>query len=345
MLKVIIPFLLLLLLASCIDPLDFEHKNQQKHLVIEGSFTNNPEHNYVKLSYSKPYGDAYMEYDTLATVYITSGDGAAKYDFLYDSVTSRYYPVAGAAAFGEPGKKYMLHVAIGDSLYLSPWITMPQPIPVEKINLEMDEQMFAFKGDKEKVRYPGYRVLVDYQDPAGERNFMRWSFVVNYEVSTQPWYYINDDGKPAPKDCCAKCLITEKLDKFKVVDDRLTDGNKVNNQEVLFMPFHRYFGVKHKLKVFQYAVTEEAYNFYRILEQQKESTGTVFDPPPAQVVGNMYNARNENEQVLGFFGVSAVTEKEITVLREEVNHGFLPWQFPDDCRELTGSTASFPSDW
>ncbi|AKD02537.1 DUF4249 domain-containing protein [Pontibacter korlensis] len=345
MLRVIFPLVLLLLAVGCIDPIDFDHKDQQRHLVIEGSFTNDPEHNYVRLSHAKPYSDQYSEYEKKASVAVYSSDGNEKYEFEYDSATTRYYPIDGAAAYGKPGKTYMLHIDIGDSVYQSPWITMPNPIPVEKVHFEMDEQLYAFKGDREKTRFPGYKVLVDYQDPAGEKNFLRWSFVVNYEVFTQPWYYIDAYGNPKPKDCCAKCLLTEKLDRFKVVDDRLTDGNKVINQEVLFMPFYRYFGVKHGLKVYQYAVTEEAYNFYRIMEQQKEATGTVFDPPPARVVGNMYNVRYKSEQVIGFFDVSAVTTNEITVLRDEINHDFLPYQFPDDCRELPGSTAEFPADW
>lgn len=345
MLRVTLLFALLLLMSGCIDPINIKDKDQQRHLVIEGSFTNDPEHNYVRLSYAKPYNNTYMEYDTAAFVYVSSMDGTTRYEFAYDTATSRYYPIDGSAAYGEPGKAYMLHVSIGDSVYQSPWITMPRPISVDKLHLEMDEQLYAFKGDRGKTRFPGYKVLVDYQDPAGEKNFLRWSFLVNYEVFTQPWYYINEFGVPQPKDCCAKCLIKEKLDKFKVVDDRLTDGNRVINQEVLFIPFYRYFGVKHKLKVYQYTVTEEAYEFYRIMEQQKEATGTVFDPPPARVVGNMYNPHNEHEQVIGFFDVSAVTAKEITVLRDEINHGFLPYQFPDDCLELPGSTTVFPADW
>ncbi|WP_237151131.1 hypothetical protein [Pontibacter actiniarum] len=54
--------LALVLLVSCIDPLDFRSSEQGEHLVVEGSFTNAPEQNYVRLSYSRPYADPYTQF-------------------------------------------------------------------------------------------------------------------------------------------------------------------------------------------------------------------------------------------------------------------------------------------
>lgn len=103
--------------------------------------------------------------------------------------------------------------------------------------------------------------------------------------------------------------------------------------------------MKHKLKVYQHSLTEEAYNFFRIMEQQKETTGTVLDPPPAEVKGNMFNVDDENEQVIGFFDASAVSVKEVTILRENIDYADISFQWPDDCRVLPGATTEIPDGW
>jgi hypothetical protein len=86
------------------------------------------------------------------------------------------------------------------------------------------------------------------------------------------------------------------------------------------MAFERYLGVKNKLTVYQHYITSEGYNFFRILEQQKEITGTVFNPHPAEVKGNMLNVEDEREQVIGFFDVSGFSVKEVTIMRKDIDY-------------------------
>ncbi|WP_460880071.1 DUF4249 family protein [Pontibacter rugosus] len=175
---------------------------------------------------------------------------------------------------------------------------------------------------------------------------MRWSFASQYAIFTQPWAYINPTtGLPAPKDCCMLCYSAEKFEQLKVTDDRLTNGRKVINQNVLFIPFNRYLGVKNKLKIYQYSITSEAYDFFRILEQQKESTGTVFDPPPAEVKGNVFNVSDNEEKVIGFFDVAGVSTKEVVILKEDIEYRMRPFIFPDDCRVIRGVTTNPPPGW
>ncbi|GAB3823143.1 hypothetical protein GCM10028895_29570 [Pontibacter rugosus] len=141
------------------------------------------------------------------------------------------------------------------------------------------------------------------------------------------------------------CYSAEKFEQLKVTDDRLTNGRKVINQNVLFIPFNRYLGVKNKLKIYQYSITSEAYDFFRILEQQKESTGTVFDPPPAEVKGNVFNVSDNEEKVIGFFDVAGVSTKEVVILKEDIEYRMRPFIFPDDCRVIRGVTTNPPPGW
>src|SRR5690606_19602964 len=148
-----------------------------------------------------------------------------------------------------------------------------------------------------------------------------------------------------PKECCTQCFLEENLEQLKVIDDRLTNGKKVLRQNVLFMPFEKYLGVKNKLTLYQHSISEDAYNFFRIMEQQKLATGTVFDPPPDELKGNITSVNNENEQVIGFFDVSGVSIRQVTILRNDIDSPFAPFRYPDDCEVMKGATRVIPAGW
>ncbi|MEO0340477.1 MAG: hypothetical protein AAF242_14860 [Bacteroidota bacterium] len=53
-----------------------------------------------------------------------------------------------------------------------------------------------------------------------------------------------------------------------------------------------------------------------------QTTGSLFDPIPNEVFGNVRSTSNNNQPVLGYFGVAGVSEKRIFVTREELPMGF-----------------------
>jgi hypothetical protein len=342
MLKKLLSFALILL-AGCIDPINFKYEDQQEHLVVEGSFTTMANKNYIRLTYAQPYTYPYNKFETAASVYITSQEGE-HFTFWYDK-EGYYYPSDIDNAIGTAGHTYTLHIQAGERLYQSQPITLQQPIPIEQIGFKIDRKQFAFEGDRKGKIYNGYQILIDYNDPEQEKNYYRWSFASQYEVLTQPGDFVDNEGNPAPKDCCARCWLDEKREAFIVADDRLTNGKKVLNHQVLFMPFERYLQSKHKLRVYQHAITAEAYEFYRVMGQQKESTGTVFDPPPSEIKGNMFRVGDEKEQVLGFFEVSGVAVRQVVIVPENIPFDVGAFAYPDDCRVMRGATNQRPEGW
>ncbi|WP_237151130.1 DUF4249 domain-containing protein [Pontibacter actiniarum] len=275
---------------------------------------------------------------------MTSAEGE-RYRFANDGDDGNYFPVQPLEAAGVVGHTYTLHIEVGGRVYKSNPVTLKGPVPIDSIHAEVDEQVFSFPRYKERKVLPGYKVLVDYQDPADVKNFLRWTFESIYEVETEPRDFVDSLGRPAPKNCCTRCIISERPDRFKVLSDRLANGQKRGNQEILFIPFERYITKKYKLRVYQHAITEQAYEFFRIMEQQKETTGTVFDPPPAELKGNMFNVNDEDEQVIGFFDVSAVSVEEIVFLLEDIAYPVPDFIYPDDCCTLPGASAEIPEDW
>ena len=76
-------------------------------------------------------------------------------------------------------------------------------------------------------------------------------------------------------------------------------------------------GVKYNILVKQYALNEESYNYWKDHEKINENLGTLYDPQPYVIKGNIYNPEDENEIVLGFFDASSVQGKRIFIKKGE----------------------------
>ena len=74
-----------------------------------------------------------------------------------------------------------------------------------------------------------------------------------------------------------------------------------------------YLGVRTKLQIYQHSITKEAYTFFAAIEQQENSQGGIFDPPPAALAGNLYNPEDPDEQVIGIFDASVVSSYEVVI--------------------------------
>ena len=82
--------------------------------------------------------------------------------------------------------------------------------------------------------------------------------------------------------------------------------------------------VKYSLLIKQYALSDTAYEYWNQLKKLSQETGGLYETQPPQIRGNIFNTRDDNEIVLGYFNVSGYSEKRIFV-SEKFN--FFPENF------------------
>ncbi|NII23981.1 DUF4249 domain-containing protein [Pseudoflavitalea sp. X16] len=88
--------------------------------------------------------------------------------------------------------------------------------------------------------------------------------------------------------------------------------------------------VLYSIKVKQYAVSREGYDFLQRMKKNTEQTGTLFDAQPSELVGNIHAKNNPNEIVIGFVDVADQQEKRIFIRASEMNN----WGYRTGCTEL-----------
>ncbi|QNF34926.1 DUF4249 domain-containing protein [Adhaeribacter swui] len=340
-------FWILLAFTSCIDPVEMHLEPQPEQLVVEGLLTNEAVQAPIKLSYTQRYtkeiGNVARK-ARYATVYVTDQNNT-RYNY-YENEPGNYIPESFT---GTIGNTYTLHIITEDKKeYLSAPEKMLPTSPVDGLSAELRSRQVINPAGIEVTEY-AFQTFVNTSDPADEKNFYMWRWIGTYEVHTQPQDHTRDvQGTPVPDPlpCCAICWVTEGHQNISVRNDALVNGNKIIKQPIAYLPvLPENFNFKYHLQVKQYSLSESAFNFWRILTSQVTGVGSVQDPPPASIPGNIRNINDENETVMGYFGASAVSTNTLFINRTEFPFAISRYIYADDCRTLKNSTATKPDFW
>jgi hypothetical protein len=344
-------YLIFLLLCACIDKIDLGVKEGEKRLVVDGQITDEEGFHYVKLSYTSGYGSDLNSPLSGATVSILDDIGnsfpltEAYLDTVKQILNKGTYQTKKIK--GQPGRKYTLLIETNGQKYSSNAELLVEAPTIENIYYERKVKTILNE-DKSEISVPGYDFFIDVQDLERKENYYRWQYQSVYEVVTQPADYVEYDGSgnpiPMPKDSSASCWITENDFSFNVNDDQYSSGS-LKNQRIVFVPFEKYLQIKYRLEVRQLSISKNVYQFYKDVNKLISNTGTIFDPIPSKIKGNIYNIKNKDEIVLGIFSAAGVSRKTIFVDRKEMNEIIPPFIFPDDCKVLKNSTSRRPKDW
>ncbi len=129
------------------------------------------------------------------------------------------------------------------------------------------------------------------------------------------------------------------------MNDNISNGNLVTNLAAFIEDDGRRYTDKYYITVQQLSISEEAYLFFDLLDNQLSINGDIFDPPPATILGNMISLKNPDENVIGYFMATDVAIKSIFIPKEILGDRQILKVINDDCRVLLNSTAQQPSFW
>jgi hypothetical protein len=70
----------------------------------------------------------------------------------------------------------------------------------------------------------------------------------------------------------------------------------------------------------QYVLTPDAYNYWLILQKNTQNLGTLFDPQPSQLAGNIHCLSNPKEPVIGYLSASSIQQKRLFIDNSQVRN-------------------------
>ncbi len=325
------------ILTACIDEVNLPIRNEERKLVVEGMITNERPPYTVRLTYTGTFVGGSLAPTSLAVsgALVTISDNTGVSTTLKPIIQQPgIYRTTDTTFVGQVGRSYTLKIVTpqGKTFVSTAELLLPVP-PIEKLTA-------VFKDIADRSKPSGYQVTADIKDPGETENYYRWTA---YGYSRR-----EATGKRSfTFTCCTNCWIPIFNSSINIFTDERINGNEIKNREVYFAPY--YAQGKLYIEVSQYSLSREAYQFWQRFQEQQSRVGSIFDPLPAPLEGNIANSENPAELALGYFGASGISRKRLIisgdtlVLSPDYYKEFIQ---PGDCR-LAYPNASFfqPENW
>jgi hypothetical protein len=298
------PYLLLLLggvlLGGCIDSyLPDVAATTQSYLVVDG-FINSQGSTSIKLSRSLGVaaGSA-IPVETKATVYIRDNTGL-RYT-LAENPAGTY---TSAALTLNPARQYQLLVnTTKGRSYAS------DLVPV-KTTPAIDSLTWQPEGS-------GVQINVNTHDASNATYYYRWDYSETWQFTSaffSTFEYVRGSNSIQPRTSnIYTCWRTEPSTVIKQTNTTKLAQDVVAAYPLAQLPFNEKLLIKYSILVQQHAQTQAEYEYWETLSKNTQNLGTLNDPLPTQLTGNVHCLSDASEPVLGYVGAHSVTQKRLFI--------------------------------
>ncbi len=342
--KYVLYFSVFGLLLACIEPEEVRIEEAAEFLTVEGKITTQPGPHVVRLTISAKYGNVYDgNIAPVRNAQVYMRDNTGQITFLNDIENGNYATPEDFSLI--VGREYSLLIETANG---NNYLSIPTTVNAVP---EIQELKYRFKSlatENEFIRTSGLEVYANFENPNEGENFYMWRNSGSYKIITFPENYIDPvSGTPAPKDCCNLCWVTEKnADKSINILNGSTFNSGLIEYPVAFIEDDgSRFTDRYVASIQQLSISKEAHQYFRILDQQLQIQGSIFDPPPATLIGNMISIDDPEETVLGYVLFADVAEKRISLPRTALEFTQPLRTINNDCREVNNSSTDAPEDW
>jgi len=276
------PFLFLFLLSAlsfnaCEDVIELDLPDNDPALVVDGWLTDRPGEKTVRLTLSANYFSE-ASYPAVSDALVALHDREGPVDTLQEKGGA---PGVYATDYvGRVGGIYHLVITTADGKQYASQAQQLRAVP------PIDSIYYEFIDDN-PFQEEGYYVKINTREPAGQGDYYRWRQFINGEYQNTPFDIV-------------------------IATDEFVDGNFITELEITVQPLQ----AGDTCRVEQQSISREAYDFLFLVRDQTAFVGSIFDSPPIPIPGNIFNVDDPEEEVLGFFGVSAVSEAEVIIEEE-----------------------------
>jgi hypothetical protein len=168
------------------------------------------------------------------------------------------------------------------------------------------------------------RVLLNTRDATQQTRYYRWKFAETWEFNSAYQSFL--EYYPAIKEIKGRttpiytCWRTEQPTGIKqATSAQLSQDALVDYTILAFSDRAERLKIRYSVLVTQYAQTAEEFAYYEQLRKNTEAIGTVNDPLPVQLTGNVRRTSGATtEPVLGYVGAHTVQQRRFFIKSAEL---------------------------
>ena len=315
--------ILVLLCGSCVEPFEPELHESQKVLVISGMITDQPGRHEISVSRSSSYRLPVFQGVEFCIVTVEDQDGNMVH---YNNTGEGIYEADLPESFLEVGDAVSLKVVTPSGLeYRSSYDTI---LPCPELDSIYWELGYQETPDPEFTR-PGIQFYLDMSgETTDSRNIIwqvdetweYWASLIGNRIMSG-WGTVEEFRS----NVIFKCWKHFPLDQVYIASTRSQTSNEVRRLPLSFVSNETdRLSVTYSINVKQQSLSLEAYDYWRRMNDQAVESGGMYETQPASVAGNIYNAYNPEEVVLGFFYATHLKEKRIFVKNNNLFDFYVP---------------------
>jgi len=280
--------------------------SNSNYLVVEGVINAGSDSTVIKLSRTVKLLDKVNHAPELAARVTVEGDQGAVYQLA--ETGDGFYITMGLNL--DNAHKYHLHIitAAGKE-YLSDYEAVKPTPPIDSVG-------YTVKAD-------GIQLYVNSHDAKNNTRYYRWDYKETWNFHAKyPAAFITD-GKQlkyrTPDQQIYTCFASEASSTI------ILGSTKALSQDVVYQqPLTQIASTSEKIEarysilVKEYALSNEAYNFWQNLKKNTEQLGSIFDALPSELPGNIHCVTTPSEPVVGYVSVSTVQQKRIFISQTQL---------------------------
>jgi hypothetical protein len=213
-----------------------------------------------------------------------------------------------------PQLQYRLHLVTGGDEYLSDFAPFKATPPIDSINWVQD-------GTGQLTIY------ANTHNTADTAGYYQWDFsqVYEHDAGEDALYYYDEDTVPkmvlprSPSMLTYRCWNTANSTGIILANSTKLSADVIYLQPLKTIPPNDIqLSVLYTILVRQYALTADAYAFLKLMQQNTESLGSIFDLQPVYLTGNIHSVTNAAEKVIGWVSAGTVQQQRIWISRSQL---------------------------
>jgi hypothetical protein len=330
-----IAILLLIFIFSCRDKYIIPQVAPATgYLVVEGNINAGNDTTVIFLSRSSTLTASGRTYEDGATVSVEGKDGSL---FNLNNAGQGTYTINQLNVSN--AQTYRLHIKTSNGKeYVSDYVAVKTTPPIDSVSWIRENE--------------GLRIYVNAHDDAAQTRYYLWGYQETWEIhsaySSVLEYDLSNRDRPGikwintlthePVESIYKCWVNRNSTSLALGSTAKLTTDRIYLPLVYLPNASRELSVLYSINVKQYALSKDAYEYLDKMRKNTESTGSIFDPQPSALSGNIHAVTDPAETVIGFVNISSAQQKRKWISSNEV----LSWGYTSGCvtHEIQNKTDS-----
>jgi hypothetical protein len=291
-------------------------KNPPTLLVVDGFINNGPDSTWFNLTHTYQLSsDSTAGTPELGAAVSIQGNDNTSYTLSQTGNTGLYTAHLPPL---DPNTRYRLYITTtGGTAYTSDFVPVVANPPIDSVNLVRTND--------------GAHIYVNTHDPSGNARFYRWEYQETWVFNSAyeaGYKWVDDSMQIYSPDTTYTCWKTDNNTNIILGTSTALASDVIYETPLVFIPLNaQQLNILYSIYVRQYAITQDAFDWWSLMQNNTGNIGSIFGVQPTPNQGNLHCLTDTTQQVVGYVNAGTLRTQRTFISNKEV----WPWYYQSPC--------------